>query len=250
MNVLFLPGSLCDERLFEHQLDALEAEGHTCIVAELRPHISIDSMAAHSATLFDGQPFAVVGLSLGGIVAAEMATQCPELLLGVALFDTNLDEPHDDQLAQRRVWEAQVRTGAWWRLAAELVPIQTSFPERNGEVIFAMFETAGSAGFLSDNQALLHRSDRRSNLDELDVPILIAVGDQDLVCPVALHQRLADQLDHAQLVLIEGAGHLSTLDQPTAASDALMTWLDRCEQHSSALTKIHTLEGNHEHQRA
>jgi pimeloyl-ACP methyl ester carboxylesterase len=248
VNVLFLPGSLCDDRLFSDQLDALDDAGYECAVAELRPHISIASMAAHSATVFDGEPFAVVGLSLGGIVAAEMAIQVPELLLGVALLDTNLDEPSAEQLTQRQAWEAQVRTGAWWRLAAQLVPIQTSFPERYGELIFAMFETAGAAGFLSDNQALCDRHDRRDNLAQVDVPTLIAVGEDDLVCLPSIHQELVDRLPNTELTIIAGAGHLSTLDQPRIVTERLLSWLSECENHPQALTKINTQEGNHEYQ--
>ncbi len=241
LRVVLLPGSLCDERLFLHQIAALEDAGHDVIVAQLRPHISIEAMAEHVASVVDG-PFVAVGLSLGAIVAAELIAHCPERLLGVALLDTNLDEPSAEQVETRRVWETTVRSGKLWQLVAqELVPAQTSFPERHGQLIFAMAETASSAGFLSDNHALLHRHDRRGLLADLDAPILIACGDEDIVCPPALHQALAEQHPRARFERIVRAGHLATIDQPAAVSDLLIGWLEQIS------TEIKTLEGNHAH---
>ncbi len=239
--VVLLPGSLCDERLFMHQVVALEHAGFDVIVAELRPHISIQAMAEHVADLVEG-PFVAVGLSLGGIVAAALAEQCPERLAGVALFDTNLAAPSQEQLDQRREWEATVRSGKLWHLVAqELVPVQTSDPERNGQLIFAMAETASSAGFISENAALLDRHDRRGALAGLSCPVLIACGDEDIVCPPALHRELATRVPGARLEVIPGAGHLATIDQPAAVSDLLIDWLEPIS------TEIKTLEGNHAH---
>lgn len=242
--VLLLPGSLCDDRLFDAQLEAIEAAGHEVDVVELRPHISIESMADHVASYTDG-PIVVIGLSLGGIVAASLAERAPERLAGVALLDTNLDAPSQEQLSQRRAWEADVRSGKLWQVVAQqLVPVQTSFPERHGQLIFAMAEEAASAGFLSDNQALLHRHDRRDALAAIEAPVLIACGDEDLVCPPALHRELAERTPGAELAVIPRAGHLSTIDQPAAVSDLLVGWLDRISH------EIHTQEGNHAHQHA
>ena len=244
MHVVLLPGSLCDERLFLHQIAALEHAGHDVTVAQLRPHISIEAMAEHVADSIDG-PFVAVGLSLGGIVAAELAAQCPERLLGVALFDTNLDEPAQRQLDQRREWEGTVRSGKLWHLVAqELVPVQTSFPERHGQLIFAMAETASSAGFISENAALLDRHDRRDSFADFTQPVLIACGDEDLVCPPALHRELAGRIPQARLEVIPSAGHLATIDQPVAVSDLLIDWLEQIS------TEIDTQEGNHAYDHA
>ena len=239
MTVVLLPGSLGDERLFLHQVAALEHAGHEVVVAQLRPHISIEAMAEHVASVVDG-PFVVVGLSLGGIVAAELVAQCPDRLLGVGLLDTNLDAPAQAQLDQRRQWEATVRSGKLWQLVAqELVPVQTSYPERHGQLIFAMAETASSAGFISENTALLNRHDRRDSFADFTSPVLIACGDEDLVCPPALHRELAQRVPNARLEVIPAAGHLATIDQPAAVSALLIDWLEQIS------TEIDTLEGNH-----
>ena len=100
--VVFAPGSLCDARLFESQLQGLDAP---CSVADLTLDDSIEAMARR---LLRDAPlrFALVGLSLGGVVAAEVLALAPERVRGVALMDTHLDAPSAAQLETRRRWAA------------------------------------------------------------------------------------------------------------------------------------------------
>ncbi|MEM7095414.1 MAG: alpha/beta hydrolase [Actinomycetota bacterium] len=242
--VVLLPGSLCDERLFTHQLAALSDAGHDVSVAELRPHISIESMAAHVAEAVD-DPFVAIGLSLGGIVAAELIAQCPDRLLGVGLLNTNLAAPTTLQIEQRRQWEATVRTGKLWQLVVQdLIPVLSADPERHGQLIFAMAETASSAGFISENQALLHRHDRRPLLETFDRPVLALCGEEDTVCPPVLHREFAERASHSRLEIVADAGHLSTIDQPAAVSDLLIDWLNQISHEN------HFQEGNHAYDHA
>lgn len=102
--VIFLPGSLCDERVFADQLREID---QPCEVADLTLDDSIMAMATR--VLREAPPrFALVGLSLGGIVAAEIARLASERVQAMALIDTNLGAADDAQLRTRRRWATDV----------------------------------------------------------------------------------------------------------------------------------------------
>lgn len=60
----------------------------------------------------------------------------------------------------------------------------------------------------------------------LDLPVLVIWGREDTWIPVDRADRLIELVPGAQLRVIEGAGHLIQLDQPTALATTLARWLD------------------------
>ncbi|MEJ2579312.1 MAG: alpha/beta hydrolase [Kineosporiaceae bacterium] len=60
---------------------------------------------------------------------------------------------------------------------------------------------------------------------EIDIPVLVAWGQQDTWIPVDRAHRLGALIPRARTQLIEGAGHLVQLDRPTALAVCLSDWL-------------------------
>lgn len=223
--LILIPGTLCDEALFSPQVLAL---GRQAVVADIT---GADTIAELAADVLRSAPqaFAVAGLSLGGIVAAEIVAQAPERVIGLGLLDTNLDAPDGAQLQNRSRWAHDVRAGHFANLVADnFVHPLTNDSARHGQAIFDMAMRVGPTAFLNQNAALLDRHDRRPILETLDVPVLIACGALDQVTPVAIHEELAERCEFAQTAVIPDAGHLSTIDQPKAATRVLADWLQTC----------------------
>ncbi len=225
--VVFLPGSLCDERLFAHQTSALSGPSQ---VADLSLDGSIEAMAERVLREAPAQ-FALAGLSLGGIVAAEVASSAPERVAGLALIDTNLDAPDEAQLNTRHRWADDVREGHFGRVVDEILPSMTVSLAELGPLITAMAAAIGPEGFLNQNDALLNRYDRRPIVSTLTCPTLIACGSEDKLCPPQLHADLAARAPQARLVVVEQAGHLSTIDQPARLTEVIGSWLEMCNNH-------------------
>ena len=227
MPVLFIPGSLCDERVFADQLRELD---HPAAIADLTLDDSLTAMAARALSQAPPQ-FAVVGLSMGAIIAAEIAHLSPERVTGMALIDFNLDAPDEVQNRNRRRWASDVRAGHFARVVEEIAPMMSVSPEVHGPLIAEMARAVGPAGFLRQNDALLGRHDRRPIVTDFERPILIACGRHDQLCPPKLHADLAARLPDASLVIAEHAGHLSTIDQPAPLNSAIKSWLQMCNNH-------------------
>ena len=233
--VIFLPGSLCDERVFADQLREID---QPCEVADLTLD---DSIAAMAIRVLRAAPprFALVGLSMGGIVASEIARVAPERVLAMALLDTNLGVADDLQLRTRRRWASDVRSGRFAQVVEELVPALTISPEAHGPLIVEMATAVGPAGFLRQNEALIHRRDQLSVISRFQGPILIACGSDDRLCSPRVHADLAARFAHARLLVVEQAGHLSSIDQPVALTSGLTDWLDDLNRNQTKRRTTH-----------
>ncbi|MGI9604626.1 MAG: alpha/beta fold hydrolase [Acidimicrobiales bacterium] len=223
--VIMLPGSLCDERVFAAQVDALDAD---VSVADLTRFDTIPALAA--AVLASAPPrFLLAGLSLGGIVATEIARVAADRLAGLALLDTNLGPAPNQQLELRDRWAQDTRAGHFTTAVAEAFVDQlTADAPSNGELIFEMAMAIGPAAFLRQNAAISSRRDLRHVPGRLSAPVLVMNGALDRVCPTSIHDELMPTLSDGYRIVVPDAGHLVTIDQPVAASAALNTWLETC----------------------
>lgn len=228
--VLLIPGNMCDARLWQPVAERLAEAGHAVRHAPKLDQPSIAAMA--EAVLADHkEPAVAVGFSMGAIVAAEMARRAPEKVaaLGLVAFNAWADLP--ERAAVRPRQQAEVRAG---RLAAvvadELKPnYLAEANRRDAELLATVMDMAMALGpdvFVSQSEALRLREDLRPALPDIEVPVLLASGSEDRLCPPAWHRAWAEAIGaNAHDYEIPGAGHLVPLEQPDALADALLGWL-------------------------
>jgi pimeloyl-ACP methyl ester carboxylesterase len=71
------------------------------------------------------------------------------------------------------------------------------------------------------------RADLRAALPAMRCPALVLCGEADALTPPDHARELADTLPNARLEMIEGAGHMLTLEQPARVGSLLADWLAR-----------------------
>ncbi|MDK1018695.1 MAG: alpha/beta hydrolase [Actinomycetota bacterium] len=227
-SLLLLPGTLCDERLFSHQVEQLSALADVR-VGDLTTADTIEGMAE---SVLDAAPekFALGGLSLGGIVALEVVRVAPQRVTHLALLDTNHTPPTKAQVATWTVFEQMTLDGDFDRITPErLAPILIHRQEdrRLRQLVLDMAAAIGPEAFLRQNHANSHRPDNSGVLGQIECPTLVLCGAEDAVCPVVLHEEIAARISGAELAIVPAAGHLSTIDAPEAVTAALRSWLAR-----------------------
>ncbi len=186
---------------------------------------TIEDMASRGLDATVG-PLIPIGLSMGGVVAAEMIDRAPNRIPAAVLLDTNLDVPRPQQLEARRRWANQTRAGQFAAVVQEIMPSLTVDLSRGGAAASAMALDAGPGRFLNENQALINRRrDRRPSLARYRKPLLVVVGRHDRLCPPTLHEAIVKSSACGRLAVVPGAGHLSTIDQPEAVTHVLARWL-------------------------
>ncbi len=224
--VLFLPGMMCDARLFAPQIAALSQE-RAVQVAALTGQ---DSTAAMAAEVLAHAPprFALAGLSMGGIVAMEVLAQAPDRVARLALLDTNplAEVP---QVQERRAPQiARALSGALAQVMREDMMPRYLAPGSDPALLDLCLEMAldlGPAVFARQSLALRDRPDRQAVLAGHGGPALVLMGEGDRLCPRDRHDLMHALMPQSRLAVIAGAGHLPTLEQPEAVTAELRRWL-------------------------
>lgn len=228
MTLVLLPGMMCDHRLFSQQINALR-ETDDVIVGDITRHASTHEIAA---AILGQSPdrFALAGLSMGGIVAMEIIAQAPHRVERLALLDTNPRAETPEMKARRGPQIAGVEAGDLRRvMREEMKPnylAEGPDKQRILDLCMEMAEDLGPEVFVRQSLALRDRPDRQETLKSVSVPTLILCGREDRACPVERHELMHRLIPHSELIVLENAGHLPTLEQPEKTTAALLRWLE------------------------
>ncbi|SHE43189.1 Pimeloyl-ACP methyl ester carboxylesterase [Litoreibacter ascidiaceicola] len=225
--LVFLPGMMCDGRLYGPQIKALGRD-RAIHLAPICAHETVEALATE--VLASAPPtFALAGLSMGGIVAMEVVRRAPARVTRLALMDTNALAETPAYAAAREPQIARVMAGSLVEVMREEMKPDYLAPGAGRQavldLVMDMALDMGEGVFLRQSRALQRRPDQQNVLRKLKIPTLILCGEHDRLCPVARHQFMADLIFRATLVVVPDAGHLPTLEQPEAVNAALKQWL-------------------------
>ena len=100
---------------------------------------------------------------------------------------------------------------------------QPAAPEVRSEVVETMAGIDPAAYRIGAEAVWL--ADQRDRAEQIRVPTLVLVGDQDLITPPDLSNELVDLIPDARMQVIAGAGHLSNLEKPGVFNRAVDDFL-------------------------
>jgi pimeloyl-ACP methyl ester carboxylesterase len=194
-----------DERMWEPQLEVLRAyEPHA-------PRLygrgsSVDEWALQILDEVDGD-VVPVGASMGGYVALSMARQAPERVRAIVLAGSRAAA---DTPERRRARDETIA-----RLRAEGVPAEAAWGVRPEELIEA-------------TEALRDRRDATEVVRAFAGPLLVVAGADDDTVPVEEAREVAGLAPRGRLEVLEGAGHLLSIDRADRFDALLLDFLDAC----------------------
>ncbi|MBA3667272.1 MAG: alpha/beta fold hydrolase [Sphingomonas sp.] len=172
------------------------------------------------------------GLSLGGVIAIAVHAAAPGRCASLIIADSFAVHPdgqaiHDRSVAASETMSmralAEARAGTLVGKAASEA-LRQEVIDTMAAIDPAAYRIGAAAVWLADQQA---------RVAAIDVPALILVGDDDAITPPALSERLHDLIAGSRLELVEGAGHLSNLEQPDDFNrriDCFLTAIERREK--------------------
>jgi 3-oxoadipate enol-lactonase len=174
--------------------------------------------------------FHVVGISLGGLEALAVGLRRPAGLASIAICDSRIDVPPEGARAMddrvRLVREQGMAPLAEAMIQRWFTPPTLAAKPDYLEAVRRMLLATSIEGFAGCAAAIKH-SGLSARVAALQLPVLFLVGDQDAALPVALMQQVQAQVPDARSAIIQGAGHLSNLEQPAAFNEALLAFLDQ-----------------------
>lgn len=167
-----------------------------------------------------------IGLSLGGMVAQELALRHPADVRSLVLANTLCTLPAQARQAMRARGEAAKQGG----IAAVIEPtverwftpgfLSSPLVARCREGLLANDVGAWAATWhaIADLETL-------PRLGEIHVPTLVTTGDADVSTPVPAAQLIADHIDGATLRVMPGAPHMAPYERPDLFNPLVLEFL-------------------------
>ena len=227
--VLLLHAFPLDARMWEPHQAALESAGYAVTAPNLPgepAEVGFDAWARRILAEVAGE-LVPVGCSMGGYLVFELWRQAPERIRALALLDSRAtpDTPEqrqgrDDSI--RLLGEAGFEP-FWEGLAPRLFA-----PDADAEVVArarAIAADQGLNGLVAALETLRDRPDSRDTLATIDVPVLVAVGEHDVLTPPADAEDMAARIPGARFLRVAGAGHLAPVERPNEVTQALLEFL-------------------------
>jgi 3-oxoadipate enol-lactonase len=170
--------------------------------------------------------FALVGLSMGGVVSQLFALKYPELLQALVFVDTTAHGLGRDVQAEH-VLAAIERIGIA-RASEDVVAHSFGPGAPQALVDWAKREVIQTPEFVARAAVVsLGQSDTRAQLHRITTPTLVIVGEEDIILPPAESRVLHDEIPNSILTVIEKSGHFPMLEQPHEFNRVLRTFLDQ-----------------------
>jgi len=187
----------------------------------------------------DLAPAVVVGNSMGGYVAAELAIQRPEhverLMLVAAAGVSQMDVAKRPILAGARattlVITDNVAHQRWIArrpvLRHTVLSIVARHPSRLAPDITYEGLLKGTAkdGFETALRACLDY-DLRDRLPQIGCPVLVVWGDKDAIIPVRDADKFVELIDGSRKVVMEDTGHIPMVERPGTFNNLLQEFLE------------------------
>ena len=194
----------------------------------------MDQMAADVRalmTVLNLDKAVLVGLSMGGYIALALYRNYPETLRALVLADTRASADTREARERRLKSAERAELDGSKAIARDMVPLllgRSTVESRSSVVqrVQAMIESNTPQGIAGAQRGMAERRDSTYILAGIDFPVLIVVGSEDTLTPVAEAESLRNGIPGARLCVIESAGHLSNLERPEAFNTALAQFVE------------------------
>jgi len=222
--IVCIHGFPLDHTIWQPMIPALAA-GNRIILPDLRGHglspvpdgpYSMPEMAGDIIALLDDLDLpqvVLVGQSMGGYVALEVAHQAPERLLGLALVASH---PYADSAQQK-----QARMDMITRVQVEGVektfvdfPVKLCPEVGVQEFTWTIIRATDARGIIGSIHAMAGRQDRREMLVSASFPTAVVLGEKDPFIPAEVQHRLQADCRDASITILSGAAHMLMMEKP------------------------------------
>ena len=225
--LVMIPGLMADARLFLPQIVQL-GMGRAV-------HIALpttgDTVEAMSEAVLAGLPekFALLGHGLGGDVALDIIRRVPDRVTRIVLMATDPLAEAPQTAAARESRMVAARSGRLIEVMGEEIPLSAlEDTEWRDDIVALIKDMAiglGEGVFIRQSRALQRRPDQQKTMRRVKLPALVIAGAMDTLVPMRRSDFTANLMPFGKLQVIDGAGHLATLEQPEAVNAALAAFL-------------------------
>ncbi|MDX6686195.1 MAG: hypothetical protein QOF86_2323 [Baekduia sp.] len=183
----------------------------------------------------------VAGLSMGGIVAQELALRHPHRVRGLILMSTSsggLLKPADPRrvvAATASIVRGSLRRRRLWLGPAVFSPeFLEREPDRAEALLGSVTNHPAAPWGIAGQLCATGLHNRARDLHRIRAPALVLHGERDILVPVSNAHRLAEGIPDADLHVFPGVGHAFEYERLDETFAVICDWLDRRKPVDSA----------------
>ncbi|MGL4512281.1 MAG: alpha/beta fold hydrolase [Lacipirellulaceae bacterium] len=186
-----------------------------------------DDVVAALDALGISEPTTVCGFSMGGYVALNLLRRHPERIGALVLMGTLATADGDAQRATRLKMAEGVHEWGSARVAELMRPklFGPAAPQRAIDETAAVIAATDPRAIAAAQRAMAARPDSTGLLPSIVIPTLLVAGVDDAISTVEAMRSMAAAIPGSRFEVIDGAGHMTPVEQPQAVSDVLRDFL-------------------------
>ncbi len=224
MTLVLVPGFMLDREMWADLEPELAACGSIHHV-DISRGASIAEMAELAINDIP-ETFVLIGFSLGGYVAREIARRVPERIEALVLVATSGRADTPAQTRRKTLAVQLIGTPFKGMSAAAVAP--SVHPDRKSDS--ALIERLRQMGVRLGGdtfrrQSSLSRTSDLDRLSEIRCPTLVIAAEDDELRSLAEASELVAGIPGAELKTIAHSGHMVPMEQPALLADTIKTWL-------------------------
>ncbi len=169
-----------------------------------------------SLPLFDD--FIIVGHSMGGYIALEIASEFPERVKKVVmLHSTFVADTQEKKINRDRTVELLAKKGTSFFIGPFLPNLFASASQELISTLASRYRELPAAGLIAATKAMRDRNDFTTFIQTTDIPVLFILGEQDaLISPESITRFVTKSV-----VILPNVGHQGTYEAPEAVAMAI-----------------------------
>ncbi len=234
MPLIFLPGTLCDERIWMPFWKQLSINNRAYVPLQWAD--DLDQMLALTFDRIDGfkEPVHIVGFSMGGYIGSLAALKRPQNVASLHLFGYFPGGLSEQEMQVRKGIIKQIEQKRYRGLnAARLTQYCTEAEvdqEHITQTILDMEQDLGASVLASHIRATTPRKDLSKALAEQPFPVHFIAGEHDKIAPLEKLRAYQVQYPRTHLDVVKDTAHMMLLSQPHTCATLLEKQLGKTKK--------------------
>ncbi len=240
--IIFIHGFPFNKSMWKLQVEALK-ENYRLISYDIRGHGQSESgKEKFSIELFSEDLIALMdkleidratlcGLSMGGYIALTAVEKYPGRFESLVLSDTQCIADSAKAKEKRlqtieTIKEKGVNNYADASIKNLFAPGSFNTKKNEIENVRDMIVNTSPQSLCKTLLALAARKETCSNLKNINMPVLILVGKEDKITPLAAARLIQKNIKDSSLKILAHAGHVANIENPEAFNHQLIKFVD------------------------